>query len=193
MIENGIIEYYETNFENDFAHQTKYRGPPTEELEEAWYELWNRGSIEVPLDGAARLNKSDLRLKHVDFDQNRGYIAILEVFHQLHCLNSIRQYTWKGYYEGNLREWLQLPGHDDAVDSNFTDLQNVGERMHIDHCIETLRLQLMCNADVTPLFLVVDESSGLGSSADFNTHHKCRNWDNILKWQDEHNIKTDSD
>jgi hypothetical protein len=30
---------------------------------------------------------------------NEGYRAGLEVFHQLHCLNLLRQYTWRGYYK----------------------------------------------------------------------------------------------
>ena len=34
------VEYEDVNFDNDFAHQTKYRGPPTKELEEEWSKLW---------------------------------------------------------------------------------------------------------------------------------------------------------
>ena len=35
-----VVEYEDINFDNDFAHQTKYRGPPTKELEEDWDKLW---------------------------------------------------------------------------------------------------------------------------------------------------------
>ena len=35
-----VVEYEDVNFDNDFAHQTKYRGPPTQELEEEWNKLW---------------------------------------------------------------------------------------------------------------------------------------------------------
>ncbi|KAI0013826.1 hypothetical protein F4779DRAFT_294666 [Xylariaceae sp. FL0662B] len=84
VIEEGIIEYYDTNFENEFAHETKYRGPPTPEREEAWDKLWNRGAAEVPVEGVTKLNKSNARLKHVHFDQSRGYVSMLEAFHQLH-------------------------------------------------------------------------------------------------------------
>ena len=35
-----VVEYEDVNFDNDFAHQTKYRGPPTKELEEEWSKLW---------------------------------------------------------------------------------------------------------------------------------------------------------
>ena len=35
-----VVGYEDINFDNDFAHQTKYRGPPTKELEEEWNKLW---------------------------------------------------------------------------------------------------------------------------------------------------------
>lgn len=41
-IEDGVVEYYDTDFDNEFAHKTKYRGPPTPELEAAWDQIWNR-------------------------------------------------------------------------------------------------------------------------------------------------------
>ena len=34
------VEYEEHDFENYFAHTSKYRGPPTAELEEEWKKLW---------------------------------------------------------------------------------------------------------------------------------------------------------
>jgi hypothetical protein len=40
MDAEGVVEYEERDFENDFAHQTKYRGPPTQALEDAWHDLW---------------------------------------------------------------------------------------------------------------------------------------------------------
>lgn len=63
--------------------------------------------------------------------------------------------------------------------------------MHVDHCIETLRLSLMCAADVTPMLVLKDESKESGTSADFNTFHKCRNFDAILEWQNAHNADDD--
>ncbi|CAJ2504757.1 Uu.00g121510.m01.CDS01 [Anthostomella pinea] len=187
LIEEGLVEYYDTNFDNEFAHKTEYRGPPTPDIEVAWNRLWNRGAVEVPVEGLAKLNKSGDLLKHAHFDPNRGYSSILEAFHQLHCLNLIRQFTWRDYYYEHLQEWLAMPENQRMVDLNVSDHRSVGDRMHVDHCIETLRLQLMCNADVTPLLILLDDSSEHGTAADFNTHHKCRNWDKLLDWQDKHN------
>ncbi|KAJ8120079.1 hypothetical protein ONZ43_g3123 [Nemania bipapillata] len=182
-IEDGVVEYYDTDFENEFAHKTKYRGPPTPEIEAAWDQIWNLGSVEVPLDGPARLGKAHENLVHIDSDETRGYTGMLEVFHQLHCLNLIRQYTWKDYYDEHMREWLDT-GHNHAlVDLNVTNHHSVGDRMHVDHCIETLRLQLMCNADMTPMLVLKDDTVAVGSKADFNVHHKCRSWDRLVAWQ----------
>ena len=36
------VEYQELNFDNDFRHETVYRGTPSFELERAWETLWNR-------------------------------------------------------------------------------------------------------------------------------------------------------
>ncbi|KAI1179334.1 hypothetical protein F4777DRAFT_470745 [Nemania sp. FL0916] len=191
-IEEGVVEYYETDFENEFAHKTKWRGPPTPELEAAWSQIWNLGGVEVPLDGPAQLGKAPEELVHIDSDETKGYSGMLEVFHQLHCLNLIRQYTWKDYYNDHLGGWLNEGHHHDFVDLNVTTHASVGDRMHVDHCIEALRLQLMCNADLTPMLVRKDDSVAIGMKADFNVHKKCRSWDRVVEWQRAHTTDKDA-
>ncbi|KAI1122538.1 hypothetical protein F5Y10DRAFT_253864 [Nemania abortiva] len=186
-MEADIIEYYDTNFENEFGGKSQYIGPPTPELEERWDDLWSRGTIELPPDGPEKLNKSTESLMHARKDPSRGYTAVLEVFHHLHCLNQIRQYTWKDYYATHMADWIAQDNHG-IVDLNVTDKNSVGDRMHVDHCIEALRLQIMCYADLTPL-LIEDADNSLGQKADFNVHHKCRNWQKVTEWQDAHSIE----
>lgn len=60
----------------------------------------------------------------------------------------------------------------------------VAGRMHVDHCIETLRLSLMCYADVTPLLVYEDPDAPIGVRADFNVHHKCRKFDKLIEYVD---------
>jgi hypothetical protein len=57
--------------------------------------------------------------------------------------------------------------------------------MHVDHCLETLRLTLMCHSDITPLMIIEDPSSPVGGSADFNVHHKCRDFERLRGWMEE--------
>lgn len=47
-----------------------------------------RGGIEVPADKLERMNKTKtgLSYKHVPQDVGTGYVAQVEVLHQLHCV-----------------------------------------------------------------------------------------------------------
>jgi hypothetical protein len=55
----------------------------------------------------------------------------------------------------------------------------------LDHCIETLRISLMCTSDVTPMLLPLNSNASGGFALDFGTEHKCRNFEKIAKWEDE--------
>jgi hypothetical protein len=98
-----------------------------------------------------------------------GYAAAIMVFHQLHCLDYIRQYTWGDYYE---RHNMSVPLKASAV----------GQRMHVDHCIEELRKTLMCYGDTTPFLTIVDPNAPIGAKADFDARHKCRDYEKIRVW-----------
>jgi hypothetical protein len=53
----------------------------------------------ISLEEVDRLGLSRDSLKITDPKTGKvGYRAAIEVFHQLHCLNLLRQFTWKDYY-----------------------------------------------------------------------------------------------
>ncbi|KAK9435462.1 hypothetical protein VB005_10259 [Metarhizium brunneum] len=149
------VEFWEGDFENEFPHKTLYRGPPTPEREKAWEDLWLHTPVTVPERGIAALNKTGK--PWLKSDDGKGYTALLEVFHQLHCLNVVRQFTWRHLYS--------------EEDMPVDIAEPVAGRMHVDHCIETLRLSLMCYDDVAPLMVYVDLNAPIGHRADFNVHH----------------------
>jgi hypothetical protein len=55
-----------------------------------------------------------------------------------------------------------------------------------DHCIETLRLNLMCQSDIGVFtfhdFPELVEDGIEGDWSDFETQHMCRNFEAIRKW-----------
>jgi hypothetical protein len=61
----------------------------------------------------------------------------------------------------------------------------IGARVHVDHCFESLRLSFMCYGDITLVLVEVDHTYRLGRKADFNVHHKCRNFEKIVNWVEE--------
>jgi hypothetical protein len=45
----------------------------------------------------------------------------------------------------------------------------------------------MCTSDITPVLLERNNYNNLGTSLDFNVHHKCRNFDKIAQYVDNMN------
>lgn len=172
------VEYVDVQFQNGFFEQSKYRGRPTPEIEKAWFELWNFGPVNIPVDKLSVLNKSkDDDWQRTKPESGGGVIGSLEVFHQIHCLDLIRQYTYKDEYD-----YSNLPSFDGSPRL---------VREHVDHCINSLRIYLQCASDVTPYLMKRDTQKPLGIDPDFNTQHKCRNFDAIHAWTKMHELQTD--
>ncbi|KAK1973380.1 hypothetical protein LZ30DRAFT_611001 [Colletotrichum cereale] len=170
------VELVDKTFEGDFSQASPWRGPPSPERDAAWDYLTHDGGVNVPLEHLHALNKST----EVDWERSDpafggGAVGLLEVFHQLHCLNTLRKWTYIEWYQDQLPPELDGPEY----------LQ----RMHLDHCIEILRMSLMCTADVTPVLAWMDPEAPLGKRADFSTFHRCRNFDKIKDWMSRHKVK----
>ncbi|KAJ8125183.1 hypothetical protein O1611_g8458 [Lasiodiplodia mahajangana] len=174
---NEAIEYEVVGPQNPFAHKSPYRGPPTPELETAWDDLWLHGSFRFPEDKLHLINRTvdlgnDRSLKPWH-DGKGGFHGQLEVYHQLHCLNLIRQYTWRDWYFRH-PEIVRMSG-----DMLASDIE---ARMHTDHCIEALRLAIMCNGDTTPSITILNPKAPRGEMADFSPIKKCRKFDKLREW-----------
>ncbi|KAJ5202485.1 hypothetical protein N7449_004564 [Penicillium cf. viridicatum] len=103
----------------------------------------------------------------------------VEVFYQLHCLSNAnenqdlaRKYTYREYYD------LSENRPEEFTDSEPT------LRKHVDHCIDMLRQYLMCVGDVGIVTMNWVEKFGI--YPDFSTQHKCRKFNKIVEWADEH-------
>ncbi|KAK5661913.1 hypothetical protein OQA88_10022 [Cercophora sp. LCS_1] len=178
------VEYWEGDAINPFTNPSIYRGPPTPEREKAWDDLWHHKGVPVTREGIIALNKTD-KGPHVEAygsdPNNPTYGSIVEVFHQIHCLNMLRQATWLDRYDPD-DPWYP-----------YDLLYPVAGRIHLDHCIEALRLSLMCNADITPVLVIHNETIRAKKMADFSVHKKCRNFDKIRDWVEEHGVRLPKD
>ncbi|CRG89610.1 hypothetical protein PISL3812_06649 [Talaromyces islandicus] len=106
----------------DLVSPNPYAGPRTPEMDKAWenlkfYEIWRATKEELELSGA--YEDRSLRLEH------GGYMAIMRVYHELHCL--LNQDWIK-------REWD--PKYEHMV-------------WHLDHCLDALVQGAMCKADLS--------------------------------------------
>ncbi|OLN87595.1 hypothetical protein CCHL11_10099 [Colletotrichum chlorophyti] len=186
-----VLEYEDVQFDNAFWKPSPYKGKPTPDLEAKWKDLWYYGSFDLPDMYLPALNKSADGIGGNGWARTKSgnLLAGLEVFHNLHCLNLMRQYAHRDEYDYS--DDPAFHGSDELV------------RAHVDHCIEALRIRLMCSAgkpnvqicysfqgidstiDVTP-FLHTTGSKGI--QPDFDSQHRCPKFDRIIEWAKEKQI-----
>ncbi|KAH8123821.1 hypothetical protein FP744_10000864 [Trichoderma asperellum] len=169
----GVIEYEQVMFQGHLDHKNIYKGTPNKAMDKAWDDLMYMNGTVVDAKVIDRIGKSRLAVKFTEQQEpGEKYFASVEVFHQLHCLNLIRTYTYREYYDRPENRPLA-----------FEDPEHI-LRKHVDHCIDMLRQVLSCNADVG--LITYNWVEHYGIFPDFSTQHKCRKLDNIIKWVDTH-------
>jgi len=174
---NVAVEYHKelTVFNGTFNHPSIYRGYPTPEIDAAWLRIsQDVKPTRLTREQLLMIGKEDTPSK-VKFreEDGGGYMASMEVTHQLHCLNMLRKYTYHEHYE--------------KFDLAFVDINPEVFRMHLDHCVEIIRQNLMCSGDVG--MITYEWVKGFSRPyPDFNTWHQCRNLDKILDWGNQHAI-----
>ncbi|KAI0893770.1 hypothetical protein F4806DRAFT_474313 [Annulohypoxylon nitens] len=156
---------------------TGHWGDPNEEMDRMWnhwgfvkYASFSRdefASMGMDLEGSARFTE----------EYGGGYIGFLEVSHQMHCLNVIRQAYHREYYERP----------ENKIWADWLNDNPVTIKVHINHCFEMFRQLIMCNADVGVIPHHWVESIQ-DPYANFNTVHKCRDLDSIDRWIREHEV-----
>ncbi|KAI0202340.1 hypothetical protein F4808DRAFT_458939 [Astrocystis sublimbata] len=129
-------------------------GEPSPEIDAAWDSLKEVWVVMLEGEEASKVrDKTTL--------QDGYWLSGLDVFHQLHCLDSLRRAIYPEHYPPQAlpRTW----------------------RLHMDHCIDYLRQVLMCHGDTTPVNQKwFDAARRYGP--DFETLHTCRPFDELVAW-----------
>lgn len=83
-----IARYHSEQLQGDFEHRSVFKGEPRPELDDAWNRITNGGVFSVGEETLQLLNVTSENSVRLPAVQGGGYIASLEMFHQLHCLVS---------------------------------------------------------------------------------------------------------
>ncbi|KAJ7643220.1 hypothetical protein B0H17DRAFT_994596 [Mycena rosella] len=125
-------------------------------VDEAW-----RGLYSVAATKMSRLEAEKMPNKTWPLHTEKGnYIFTLDVFHQLHCLDTLRQQANRGH--------------------NYTHVPIA----HVRHCVGVIRQALMCSADITPVVWQWSEELQKAEQRD-DILHVCRDFDRIRDWASE--------
>ncbi|KAJ6472292.1 hypothetical protein C8R47DRAFT_1221798 [Mycena vitilis] len=138
-----------------------YERPPSAAVDQAWEELYEYAASRVPKSEVVKMTNKTWPI----LNEEGNYVIALDVFHQLHCLDTLRQ---------------QLhPGH------NYT----LKSKVHLRHCIGALRQALMCYADTTPVVWQWSDRYKEAEQRD-DLVHRCRDFDAIKGWAKERSMGT---
>ncbi|KAI9146892.1 Cyclochlorotine biosynthesis protein O [Paramyrothecium foliicola] len=112
-----------------------YMGQPNAQVDKLWYDLSELRNFGVDRQTLEAMNRSKGAVEFLKDGEHTGlYETGLEAFHQLHCLNYIRMYSYMDYYE--------------KIDFDMVAESAEKRQEHKDHCVEVLRQRLMCNPDL---------------------------------------------
>ncbi|KAG1804294.1 hypothetical protein EV424DRAFT_1330740, partial [Suillus variegatus] len=167
-------------FNGSLDFPSVYRGPPSPEIDDTWNRISRdvgptRMTREEMLKAGTTLTELRSKVRYPD-EVGGGYMASMEAVHQMHCVNLLRKASWFEYYSASTDRSFQFP----------LDIIH----LHIGHCIEMLRQSIMCKADTTMItwYWVQGHDS---PQVNFNTRHRCRNFEKITDWSIEHAIHID--
>ncbi|KAF2223388.1 hypothetical protein BDZ85DRAFT_281327 [Elsinoe ampelina] len=154
VVFDATLEYNSSHLLFRPVTEPPYVGDPSAAIDEAWEELM--GDIDIFVTPKEREEMGiDLWL-----DPDTGlHVGLLSVMHDLHCVNMIRKSLSPEYYP---------------------DMHHYTTTNHIEHCLDMLRLSLMCTSDMT--LIPTKDSESRPFEAVFDTKHSCRDYSAVRDW-----------
>ncbi|CAG8950860.1 hypothetical protein HYFRA_00003077 [Hymenoscyphus fraxineus] len=172
----GVLHF--TNIPTGQANnlRTKYAGLKQDEIQHLWthenpytsqntterHQHWDSINIDRGLIALPTLFASEKGIpigSTFPWNHNKS-LYLINAYHGLHCLKNIYQ-AFMEYQEGRSQSF---------------------EGGHIIHCLDQLRLDILCNADDTPRTTTPDMTP-VTAKGQFRS---CRNWDALVKWVDSY-------
>ncbi|KAK4170117.1 hypothetical protein QBC43DRAFT_249171 [Cladorrhinum sp. PSN259] len=137
----------------------KFLGEPRPEMDQAWHELLDGTLIRYSASELIKANNAT-SVAHKD----GGYVGGLGISHSLHCIKRIKQYLHPDYYYAHeSQDWKELYSH-------------------VDHCLESLRQEILCSADVNVYTLKWTKHSRFKPTVKVPQPHACVDWDALHEW-----------
>lgn len=153
--------------DNGSMYRNKLKPDP--DVDAAWHSLEYIRTFPITAAQVRKLGKNpDIAVK---FPPEYGlgddaYMAQIDLFHQLHCLNLLRHLAWNEYDRNG------------TAKKPYSDVHWV----HVSHCTDILVQNLMCTGSLDIITFNWLETQ-VQPWPDFNVNHKCRDFGQIVKWQ----------
>ncbi|PVI04004.1 hypothetical protein DM02DRAFT_694504 [Periconia macrospinosa] len=165
-----------------------YRGPPNPSVDLAWRSLVNVSQHSITLEQVRAIGAPESSVRFPK-RMGGGYMANTAVFHQLHCVNLLWQYTYREYYEPleSLLQEGEEKVHQHLGMKTPKHLKN-NPYTSPDHCADIVRQALMCHADTSTLTYSWPKREGDTLKENHSLPRKCRRFDLIMDWFKEREV-----
>ncbi|RDK38163.1 hypothetical protein M752DRAFT_279150 [Aspergillus phoenicis ATCC 13157] len=157
------LEYVKVRMDTAGGHQSKYLGFG-DEADEAWTDLTSRNHVRLSEEDLLAINQTSIPLG------SGGYLGMLGVYHELHCVKWIRWALNQSKYQDSLS------------DHDIIDLP-----AHISHCVDIVRQSVMCRANTAIVTYSWIKESRVPKT-DFHAYSQCVDWDKFEAWADKHTV-----
>lgn len=104
-----------------------------------------------------------------------AYATTFDLYHQLHCLNSLRQIAYGRYYERVMGD---------------TEGERSIREIHINHCADILYQALVCSGNVNLITMHWVETQTY-PFPDMSVNRQCINFDKLTEWRKENTVDMD--
>ncbi|KAH6640028.1 hypothetical protein BKA67DRAFT_528553 [Truncatella angustata] len=143
-----------------------YTGQPGPELDEVWGDLLQYNNMRIPDEMVQTLGREYQGVKLPD----GGYLGVLSVFHELHCIKRVFRTIHSDYY---------FPNATAEMRKEFTE--------HAEHCLELFRMSAMCRGDVSVLtHRWVD--GDLLPHVNQSSPHQCVDWSQVMDFAESASV-----
>ncbi|KAI1861752.1 uncharacterized protein JN550_010692 [Neoarthrinium moseri] len=135
-----------------------YTGEPGAELDRVWADLLQYNNMRIPEEWVKSHDREYQAVKLPD----GGYLGVLSVFHELHCIKRVFRTLHADYYFPNATAEV----HKEMIE-------------HAEHCLELFRMSAMCHGDVSVLthrWVDGDLLPHVNQSAP----HQCVDWNQVM-------------
>ncbi|XHG03382.1 hypothetical protein AWENTII_006691 [Aspergillus wentii] len=175
MKEVGIT-YHDQLYNGSLMKENIYRQDASPEVDAAWSALGiDYRPLVVPMDLAEKTGIAHDQVK-IKEKYGGGFPGNVEGLHHLHCLNLLRQTLYYNY------DYYHAKGEGAFSNNDYV------VRRHTTHCLDIIRQQLMCNVDIGVLGQVWIYPDNPEAFVDFNTVHKCRDYDAVRRFAEAHQV-----
>ncbi|KAI9734161.1 MAG: hypothetical protein M1818_006633 [Claussenomyces sp. TS43310] len=172
ILDEVDASYHIVRFNGSLLKDNVFRQNAGPEVDAAWDSLGvNYRSLRLPEREAKRsgLRPDQVKINH---EYGGGYPVNIEGLHHLHCLDLVRQSLYYNYDYYHSR-----------ATGAFSNDDNI-----VYHHVYIIRQRLMCDPDTGVLGQVWVFPNAPEAFVDFNTEHKCKNFDAIRQWAEERQL-----